>query len=211
MDIYNQGVLVVDDEDSVQLLIESELDDAGFKKIYKALSGIQCIDKLKEYGDEIAIILMDINMPGMNGFVTVQHIMNHYDGVVGVIFHTAYQEFRGKSLELGNEHVLNLDYIVKSSNTSELVSSIRNNIKLVIDKRKKIASSGETNIFKEVQFLKEDIKALNCLLSEINKKVNPFWMDVGKQILITIILAVFVISFLSSGLSEIIKDFVNNK
>lgn len=124
MDIYNQGVLVVDDEDSVQLLIEAELDSAGFKKIYKAMSGIQCIDKLKEYGDNIVIILMDINMPGMNGMSTVQHIMNHHDGVVGVIFHTAYQEFKDKSLQLGNEHVLNLDYIIKSSSMSELISSI---------------------------------------------------------------------------------------
>lgn len=94
---------------------------------------------------------------------------------------------------------------------SELISSIENNIKLVLDKRKKILASGETNLLKEVLCLKEDIKALDCLVSEINKKIYPFWMDVGKQILITIILAAFVISFLSSGLSDIIKDFINNK
>lgn len=211
MDIYNQGVLVVDDEDSVQLLIEAELDSAGFKKIYKAMSGIQCIDKLKEYGDKIVIILMDINMPGMDGMSTVQHIMNHHDGVVGVIFYTGYQEFKDKSRQLGNEHVLNLDYIIKSSSMSELISSIENNIKLVLDKRKKILANGETNLLKEVLCLKEDIKALDCLISEINKKIYPFWVDVGKQILITIILAAFVISFLSSGLSGIIKDFINNK
>lgn len=211
MEIYNQGVLIVDDEDSIHLLLGEELEGAGFKKIYKAFSGIQCINILKEYGDEIVIILMDINMPEMDGISTVQHIMNYYNGKVGVIFHTAYQEFRQKLSKVGNENVLNLDYVIKSSSSEYLIKSIEKNIKIVLDKRKNILTASDANIIKEINLLREDIKTMNIHILEMSKKLPYFWVDVGKQIFITIILAAFVFSFMFTGLPDIIRDFFNKK
>ena len=42
-DIYKQGILIVDDEKNIRLLLELELQDSGFEKIYMASNGIECI------------------------------------------------------------------------------------------------------------------------------------------------------------------------
>ncbi len=209
MDIHNEGILIVDDEQSIHLVIEAVLTEAGFKNIYKAYNGVQCINKLNEYGEKIAIILMDVNMPEMNGIDTVEHIMNHHEGVVGVIFHTAYPEFKEMTSSLGNEHVLNLDWVIKGSNFSKLISSVVCNIGLVSEKRKKLITNIEVNIIKEIHYLKDDIVSIKYNLAELNKNTPSFWADVGKQVLITIILSAFVIGFLLCDLSGLIKRSLN--
>lgn len=252
MDIYEQGVLIVDDEEVIRNVVSEILNQFRFKKIYTASSGIQCIDMLKELGEDIAVILIDIRMPEMDGIDTVQHIMNYHEGVVGVIFHTAFPEFKPSLSSLGNEHVLNLDYIEKGQDISKIVSSITNCIKIVLEKRKNLISKNETNIIKGINYLKDDIfsvkssikkhvigkivnqenrisakiseqekrivdridkieKKMNLISTELdnlNKKIPSFWVDVGKQILIIIILAVFVLCFLSSGIPDLIKKII---
>jgi CheY-like chemotaxis protein len=209
MNIYEQGILVVDDEDVVLALAKEELEGAGFTTVYTALSGIQCIDKLRQQGDEIVIILMDIRMPKMSGFDTVQHIMNHYDGVVGIIFHTAYEQYKDESYSFGNEHALNLDWFIKCPDYSELITSIKNNIPLVLEKRRKLISTNHKHLSRKLSDLKSDISLIRTELSYIEKKLPSFWADVGKQIIIIILLAIFVISFLLFGVPDLLKVLID--
>ena len=207
MNIYDYGILAVDDEQVILDLISEELNEAGFKHVMTAKSGLQCIEKLNEQGDNIVIILMDIRMEGMNGIETVQHITNHYDGVVGIIFHTAYANYKLESTNsgLGNENVLNLDFIVKSADLTALLASLKANIPRVLEKRHKLITSSNLSLLKKIENLHDEMSFLKKEIVKLNKKIPSFWTDVGKQILITIILALFVFAIFRLGIADLIK------
>lgn len=72
MDYFN-AVLLVDDDDATNFYHEIVLEEWGkVKNIYVALNGKQAIDFLKEHDsfryERPSLILLDINMPVMNGF-----------------------------------------------------------------------------------------------------------------------------------------------
>ena len=57
-------ILLVDDEDSIHLLYREELEDEGYE-VHSALSGEEALEKLGIIAPDL--IILDINMPGMNG------------------------------------------------------------------------------------------------------------------------------------------------
>lgn len=79
-------VLVVEDVALNQLLIKTLLDDFGF--VYdSALNGRIAIEKLEK--NEYDIILMDLQMPEMNGFETTEYIRNTLNSKIPIIALTA--------------------------------------------------------------------------------------------------------------------------
>lgn len=69
---FNASVLLVDDNE-VNLIVGAKMLSALSVKVYCANSGQQALEKLKEHND-IALVLMDIHMPDMNGFETTDAI-----------------------------------------------------------------------------------------------------------------------------------------
>ena len=67
IDWRGQGtILVVDDEDVVRAVAKAVLEKAGFKVI-EAADGRQAVDLVREHGDEIAAVLLDLTMPKKSG------------------------------------------------------------------------------------------------------------------------------------------------
>ncbi|MBW8882368.1 MAG: response regulator, partial [Asticcacaulis sp.] len=64
-------VLVVDDNDANLLVATALLDDLGYI-VHVAMSGAQALDVLKD--EPVDIVLMDVQMEGMDGFETTQLI-----------------------------------------------------------------------------------------------------------------------------------------
>jgi len=64
-------ILVVDDEPDVVILLGQFLAREGFK-VYTAHTGMQAIEKVKEYTIDLA--LLDIAMPTMDGIATLKEI-----------------------------------------------------------------------------------------------------------------------------------------
>jgi two-component system alkaline phosphatase synthesis response regulator PhoP len=64
-------VLVVDDESEITEIVETFLTDAGYK-VAVANSGSEAIKKAKEFKPDI--ILLDIMMPGTDGYAVCQQI-----------------------------------------------------------------------------------------------------------------------------------------
>jgi signal transduction histidine kinase len=62
-------ILIVDDKVNNILVIEGLLADIDVEFV-RAMSGIEAIEK--SAGDEFALVLMDVQMPGMDGFETVE-------------------------------------------------------------------------------------------------------------------------------------------
>ncbi len=60
-----QRVLIVDDSESVRVSLRAILEGAGFE-VLESEDGLDALEVLKEQ-TEIDMILLDINMPAMNG------------------------------------------------------------------------------------------------------------------------------------------------
>lgn len=61
----NKKILVVDDSASVRQQVSIALMEAGFE-VLEAVNGVDGLEKITRNGD-LAVVLCDINMPGMNG------------------------------------------------------------------------------------------------------------------------------------------------
>jgi len=86
LEIKNIKVLVVEDIALNQLLMKTLLDDFGFERDI-AENGKIAIDKLKD--NSYDIILMDLQMPEMNGFEATEYIRNEMKSETPIIALTA--------------------------------------------------------------------------------------------------------------------------
>jgi PAS domain S-box-containing protein len=84
--IKNISILVVEDIQLNQLLMKTLLDDFGFKSTMVS-NGKLAIDKVKE--NSYDVILMDLQMPVMNGFEATQYIRDIMKSDVPIIALTA--------------------------------------------------------------------------------------------------------------------------
>jgi CheY-like chemotaxis protein len=85
-EIKNIKVLVVEDMALNQLLIKTILDDFGFERDV-ASNGKIAIEKLQSKSYDI--ILMDLQMPEMNGFEATDYIRNKLNSNIPIIALTA--------------------------------------------------------------------------------------------------------------------------
>ena len=110
-------VLVVDDEPRMIHFIRLNLEHDGYEVI-EATSGPQSLEKLRDRLPDL--ILLDVMMPDMDGFDTLQLIREI--STVPVIMLTAKgeEEDRVRGLELGAD-----DYITKPFSPREMVSRVR--------------------------------------------------------------------------------------
>lgn len=118
-------ILVVDDESSNVLLLSDVLrDDYRIKVAKNGKKAIEIVDT----SDDIDLILLDVEMPQMNGYEVCKAIKNSDSKKnIPIIFLT------GKSSEADEEYGLNLgaiDYITKPFSKSILKMRVRNQIDL---------------------------------------------------------------------------------
>jgi CheY-like chemotaxis protein len=64
------GVLVVDDSNLVRTMVQLCLERSGFN-VWAASSGREAIDLYREHQDHIAVVLLDVQMPGLDGPATL--------------------------------------------------------------------------------------------------------------------------------------------
>ncbi|MDB5558708.1 MAG: hybrid sensor histidine kinase/response regulator, partial [Enterovirga sp.] len=120
-DLIARTVLLVDDDARNIFALSSVLERRGMK-VLTATTGTEAISIL-ESRPEVAIVLMDIMMPGMDGYETMQAIRaNPSFRRLPIIALTAkaMKGDREKCLEAGAS-----DYLAKPVNTEQLLSSLR--------------------------------------------------------------------------------------
>jgi hypothetical protein len=120
-DLLGRTVLLVDDDARNIFALSSALERRGMR-VLTATTGSEAIE-LIESNREIAIVLMDIMMPGMDGFETMQIIRkNPAFRRLPIIALTAkaMKGDREKCLESGAS-----DYLAKPVNTEQLLSALR--------------------------------------------------------------------------------------
>lgn len=112
-------ILLVDDEESIQLLYREEFEDEGYT-FDSAYNGIEALEKFRE--DPPDLVILDINMPGING-IEVLRQMKELHADVPIILNSAYQEYKQDFGTWASEA-----YVVKSANMDELKAMVRKNI-----------------------------------------------------------------------------------
>ena len=79
-------ILAVDDEAGIRSLLKESLEMEGYL-VYTAKNGMEAMESLKYQPD---LIIMDINMPGMDGYTVCEKIRDYVD--CPILFLTARTE-----------------------------------------------------------------------------------------------------------------------
>lgn len=126
-------ILIVEDDTKIQNIIAFNFERENFQ-VFTADTGLEAIEILKEEED-ISIVLMDVMMPGMNGFECTREIRKFSN--VPILMVSALEDETNKleGFECGVE-----DYITKPFSMRELIARVKVNL------RRPIQSSSTTAI-----------------------------------------------------------------
>ncbi len=113
----NPKILVVDDEEIIRYSVQRVLKEAGYDAV-TAANGQKALDKMSQL--KIKLVLLDIKMPGLDGFQVLDLIRKSSN--VPVIMLTAVKEVTTvrDTLSLGAD-----DYVRKPFHTRELLARIQ--------------------------------------------------------------------------------------
>ncbi len=109
-------ILLVDDDESIQLLYREELREAGYQ-VVSVYNGNEALGRFKEARPDL--VILDIQMPGINGIEVLRQIKT-LDASIPVILNSAYQEFKQDLGTWASD-----EYVVKSADIAELMAAVR--------------------------------------------------------------------------------------
>lgn len=109
-------ILLVEDDKNQRLLYEQELSLEGYE-VVTASNGKEALEKVQVQLPDI--VIMDINMPKMDGIEAIGRILSK-NKEIPVIINTAYSNYKDNYMSWAADA-----YIVKSSDLSELKDTIK--------------------------------------------------------------------------------------
>ena len=156
MNDFIAHILVVDDDDGIRSLVKQYLNKNKFL-VTTADSAEDAIKKILII--RFDLIVLDVMMPGQNGFELTKEIKKKSD--VPIILLTAKREVENRieGLELGAD-----DYLGKPFEPKELLLRIKN----IIKKNNKI----ELNKINRIGVAKVDLNKMSIQLKNKEKKIN---------------------------------------
>lgn len=154
-------ILVTDDEDLIRWSLKSAIEKADYE-VVETDSGEAALDVFQT--ESIALVLLDIVMPGRDGFSILQE-MKKIDDRVPVIMITAFGSVESavKCIRAGA-----YDYITKPFNLDEVVLKVKRALQLS-------NTTKELNKFQAIQtnrLLKEDIVFRSSKMQGIMEKIE---------------------------------------
>jgi PAS domain S-box-containing protein len=159
-------ILVVDDSPQNIELLEAYLVVQGYE-IVKAENGEEALRKLSDY--PIDLILLDVMMPGMDGFEVTRRVrQDNTHRLLPIILVTALRamDFRVKGIEAGCD-----DFISKPVDEIELLARVRSLLK--VKAYNDLMSNYRKELESEVTKRTEELKhALENMQQDITKRKN---------------------------------------
>jgi two-component system, sensor histidine kinase and response regulator len=179
---FPPAILIVDDNPQNLQVLGKILQENKFE-IEFAINGEAALVWLKK--QQFDLILLDINMPGMNGFEVCRKIRsNPAMNNVPVIFLSADTDRESilKGFEFGAQ-----DFVTKPFDSRELLARVRTHLALKdsLEKLKKFNKSLEEKIIERTQQLQEanvKLEALNLRLIDLDKAKADFLNLISHQI-----------------------------
>ncbi len=160
-------ILIVDDDLISIILFEKMLQDLDVEFI-RAMSGEEALEKIKE--EDISLALIDVHMPGMDGYQTVHKIRQipGYKSLPVIFFSAIYSEnyYAIKGLETGA-----VDFLTKPVIPQILKQKVKIFLELEREKKERLSliqklEKANKELKKEIEFRK---MAENQLLEAKNK------------------------------------------
>ena len=158
-------ILVVDDISQNNDLLEAYLVPQGYEVI-KAVSGEEALEKLAS--NQIDLILLDVMMPGMDGFEVTRRIrQDKKNKLMPIILVTALKETedRIKGIQAGCD-----DYISKPFDKRELLARVQSLLK--VKEYNDLMSNYRNQLESEVINMTETLKQSNIALDEQNARLS---------------------------------------
>ncbi len=115
-DSMKKKILVVEDEESLRLLYEEELEAEGYE-VLTAGNGREAIQQLEKGKPDL--IILDIVMPVMDGIEALGRIVGK-ERKIPIILNTSYSGYRQDFMSWAADA-----YVTKSDDLTELKSKIR--------------------------------------------------------------------------------------
>ena len=153
MEKIKYHILVVDDDDRIRELVKEYLNDNGFI-VSTGNSAEEGKTKLSYF--KFDLIVLDVMMPGQNGFELTKEIKEKSDIPILLLTAKSEVENRIQGLELGAD-----DYLGKPFEPKELLLRIKN----IIKKNKKIK-------FNKISKIGEAKIDLNKMSIQLKKRIN---------------------------------------
>ena len=152
----NIHILIVDDDDRIRSLLKDYLSSKNY-----IVSSAENADEAKKKIEYLKydIIILDVMMPGQDGYELTKEIKNTIKVPIILLTAKGEVEDRIKGLELGAD-----DYLSKPFEPKELLLRIKN----VIKNRNKI----DLNLKHNVGDAKIDLNKMTISLKEKNRKIN---------------------------------------
>jgi len=117
-------ILIIDDEEDITNLTEKFLQLEKYETI-TCNNGYDALNIVEEKHEDIALILLDIMLPGMNGYEILTEIKARYPKILVVLFSVKnFFEDIQKGKELGAD-----GYLVKAISGSEIIAYVKDILK----------------------------------------------------------------------------------
>ena len=156
----NKRILVVDDEERMVRFIRLNLEHDGFQVI-EAFNGKQAMNKIRESLPDM--ILLDVMMPDIDGFVVLEMIRENNDVPVIMLTAKSEEDDRVRGLELGAD-----DYITKPFSPRELTSRVK-----AVLRRTASAKSNDSGLIEVDEHLKIDFDRRKVWVDDELIKLRP--------------------------------------
>lgn len=112
------SVMIVDDEPLARQRLRNLIEDiGGYEVVAEAANGFEAMNQLQ--AQPVAIVLLDIRMPGMDGIELAQHL-RALPKPPAVIFTTAYDHYAVQAFELNA-----MDYLLKPIRAERLAVAMQ--------------------------------------------------------------------------------------
>lgn len=112
-------ILVVEDDPTLLSTLAFNLTRQGYR-VLTAENGNVAREVVDAHGAELDLILLDVMLPGMNGFQVLRHVRREHDVPVLMLSARGEEQDKIDGLELGAD-----DYVVKPFALRELLARVR--------------------------------------------------------------------------------------
>lgn len=115
-DILGANILIVDDIEANVLLLEQMLSETGYQQVTSTMDPYAVVDLHRTHNYDL--ILLDLHMPGMNGFQVMAELnLNRVNDYLSILVITAQIEQKWLSLAAGAKGFIGIPFDIHDIDT----------------------------------------------------------------------------------------------
>jgi len=149
---FGATILIVDDTEANVLFLRRALESVGYKNLHSATNGQEAIAFCEQKAPDL--VLLDLHMPGMDGYATLEVLRKRNDTFLPVLVFTAdtTSEAKRRALQLGAS-----DFLTKPGDLLEICLRVKNFLQMrqLFENEHRQKEILETRVFDRTRELQE--------------------------------------------------------